>query len=180
MKLRYHNITKDDMLNGDGLRVVLWVAGCEHHCPGCQNEFTHDLNGGLEFTDKELHEIWNELDKDYIAGLTLSGGDPLHPKNREYITWMCKFMKTNFPNKTIWCYTGYLFEQIKDLPVMQYIDVLVDGPFIQEFADVKYHWAGSTNQRIWRKVNGEWRGDADERTELEARSTETGCGCRDS
>ena len=176
--MRYHNITHDDMLNGDGLRVVLWLAGCFHHCPGCQNPVTHDPNGGLDFTMEELAEILKELNKPYISGLTISGGDGLFPAYRDELRTVCQFIKSQFPQKTIWCYTGYLFEQVKDLPVMEYIDVLVDGPFVQELADVKYKWAGSTNQRIWRKVDGEWRVDADERTELEIRSTETGCGCR--
>ena len=77
--MRYHNITKDDMLNGDGLRVVLWVAGCNHCCPQCQNPVTWDPNGGLPFGEAERAEIFAELDKDYVSGITFSGGDPLHP-----------------------------------------------------------------------------------------------------
>ena len=176
--MKYHQILHDDMRNGSGLRVVLFVSGCNHYCKNCQNPVTWDPNDGLEFTTKEISEICEQLSKDYISGLTISGGDPLYPGNRESITKLCRFFKQGYPNKSIWCYTGYLFEQVKDLPVMEYIDVLVDGPFVQEFADVKYKWAGSTNQKIWRKINGEWRADADERTELEIRSTETGCGCR--
>ena len=176
--MRYHNILHDNMANGDGLRVVLFVSGCNHYCKNCQNPVTWDPNDGLEFTTKEISEICEQLSKDYISGLTLSGGDPLYPGNRESITKLCRFFKRGYPNKSIWCYTGYLFEQVKDLTVMQYIDVLVDGPFVQELADVNCHWRGSTNQKIYRKVNGEWRVDADERTELEIRSTETGCGCR--
>ena len=155
--MRYHNILKDDMRNGDGLRVVLFVSGCNHHCPECQNPITHDPAGGLEFTTAELYEIHEQLSKPYISGLTLSGGDPLYPGNRDEIYALCKWVKSHFPDKTIWCYTGYLMEKVKDLPVMQYIDVLVDGPFIKKLADVKYKWAGSTNQRVWRQVNGEWR-----------------------
>lgn len=153
--MRYHNITKDDMLNGDGLRVVLWVAGCEHHCKGCQNPLTWDPNGGVLFDDKAKEEIFIELKKDYISGITFSGGDPMHPANREEILLLAKWIKSEFPDKTIWCYTGYLFEQVKDLPVIDYIDVLVDGPFVQELADVNYKWAGSTNQIVWRKINCE-------------------------
>lgn len=160
--MRYHNITKDDMLNGDGLRVVLWVAGCEHHCKGCQNPVTWNPEDGLDMTVKELMEIHEQLKKDYISGITFSGGDPLHPENRDCIYRIAKWVKRVFPQKTIWCYTGYLFEEIKDLPAMQYIDVLVDGKFVQELADVNYKWAGSTNQRVWRKVDGEWRCYGDE------------------
>lgn len=176
--MRYHNITKDDMLNGDGLRVVLWLAGCNHYCVGCQNPVTWDPNDGIEFGVKEKSELCEQLSKDYISGITLSGGDPLYPANQEEITKLCRFLKRGYPNKTIWLYTGYLFEQIKDLPVMQYIDVLVDGPFVQELADVNCHWRGSTNQKIYRKVNGEWRVDADEQNKLEIRSSEAGCSCR--
>lgn len=170
--MRYHNIEKDSMLNGDGLRVVLWVAGCNHYCPNCQNQITWDPNGGLEFTAEELGEICKEMEKPHVSGLTCSGGDPLYPGNREQIRMICQYIKNQFPNKTIWLYTGYLFHQIKDLPVMEYIDVLVDGPFIQDLADVKYHWCGSTNQKVYRKVNGEWRVDEDERNRLEERSPE--------
>lgn len=176
--MRYHQILHDDMRNGSGLRVVLFVSGCSHYCKGCQNPVTWEPNDGLEFTVKEKSEVCEQLSKDYISGITLSGGDPLYPANREEITKLCRFLKRGYPNKTIWLYTGYLFEQIKGLPVMEYIDVLVDGPFVQELADVKYKWAGSTNQRIWRKVDGEWRVDADERDRLETRSSEAGCSCR--
>ena len=157
--MRYHNILHDNMANGDGLRVVLFVSGCNHYCKNCQNPVTWDPNDGLEFTTKEISEICEQLSKDYISGLTLSGGDPLYPGNRESITKLCRFFKRGYPNKSIWCYTGYLFEQVKDLPVMQYIDVLVDGPFVQDLADVKYKWAGSVNQKIYRKIDGEWRTD---------------------
>lgn len=155
--MRYHNILKDDMRNGDGLRVVLFVAGCEHHCKGCHNPITWDPDGGLLMTQKEVVEIFEQLEKDYISGITFSGGDPLHPANRKSICFLAQWIKSQFPDKIIWCYTGYLFEQVKDLPVMDYIDVLVDGPFVQELEDVNYHWCGSTNQRVWRKVDGEWR-----------------------
>ena len=81
--MRYHNITKDDMLNGDGLRVVLWVAGCEHHCPNCQNPVTWDINGGLEFDEAAKKEIFDELEKNYVSCITFSGGDPLNKKYRK-------------------------------------------------------------------------------------------------
>ena len=149
--MRYHQILHDDMRNGDGLRVVLFVAGCEHHCKGCQNPVTWNPNDGLVFDEAAKQEIFDQLDKDYISGLTLSGGDPLYPTNRADIMDLCIEVKKRFPKKTIWLYTGYLFDQIK--PILEHIDVLVDGPFVQELADVKYKWAGSTNQRIWRKIN---------------------------
>lgn len=148
--MNYHNITKDDMLNGDGLRVVLWVAGCEHHCKGCHNPITWDENGGLLFDKAAKQEIFEELKKDYVSGITFSGGDPLHIKNRTDITVLAKEIKEIFPSKTIWLYTGYTYEAVKDLEIISYLDVLVDGKFVKELADVNYHWAGSTNQKIIR------------------------------
>ena len=146
--MRYHNISKDDMLNGDGLRVVLWLSGCEHGCPGCQNPITWDPNSGLIFTGDTWEELEDLLDNDYISGLTLSGGDPLHTINRDEVLELCKMVKHCFPTKTIWLYTGYLWEEIEHLEILDYIDVLVDGPFKKELADITYHWAGSTNQRV--------------------------------
>ena len=136
------------MLNGEGLRVVLWLAGCEHHCKNCHNPETHDPNGGIKLTNEALDELFECLDKDYIKGLTLSGGDPLYPDNRYEIGQLCKLVKEFYPQKDIWLYTGYTYEQVKHLKVMKYIDVLVDGRFVEELADVNYPWAGSTNQRV--------------------------------
>ena len=146
--MNYHNITTDDMRNGEGLRVVLWVAGCEHHCPGCQNSVTWDPEDGLPYDRNAWAEIERELRKDYIAGLTFSGGDPLHPKNRQQVITIAEHIKKNFPEKNIWLYTGYLWEDIKDIPGLDYIDVVVDGPFVHWLQDTAYHWAGSTNQRV--------------------------------
>ena len=94
--MRYHNITKDDMLNGDGLRVVLWVAGCEHHCPNCQNPVTWDINGGLEFDEAAKKEIFDELEKNYVSGITFSGGDPLHTQNRKDVGALIEEIKEKF------------------------------------------------------------------------------------
>ena len=105
--MRYHNITKDDMLNGDGLRVVLWVAGCEHHCPNCQNPVTWDINGGLEFDEAAKKGIFDEKKKNYVSGITFSGGDPLHTQNRKDVGALIEEIKEKFPNKTIWIYSGY-------------------------------------------------------------------------
>lgn len=146
--MRYHNITKDDMLNGDGLRVVLWVAGCSHACEGCQNPVTWDEAGGLPFDLSAKEEIFAELRKDYISGITLSGGDPLHPANREGVGTLIAEIHKTFPEKTIWLYTGYLWEEIWDFPFLQDVDVLVDGPFILAERDVTLHWKGSPNQRV--------------------------------
>ena len=146
--MQYHNITKDDMLNGDGLRVVLWVAGCGHACPGCHNPVTWDENGGLPFDEAAKQELFDELSKDYVAGVTFSGGDPLYPANREQIGALAQEIRARFPDKTIWLYTGYRFEQITDLPFLAAIDVVVDGPFIEARKDTQLHWRGSANQRV--------------------------------
>ena len=106
--MKYHNILHDNMANGEGLRVVLFVSGCNHYCKGCQNPVTWDIENGLEFTAKELTEICEQLSKDYISGITLSGGDPLHPEHRDGMKLLCHYLKMRFPNKTIWCYTGYV------------------------------------------------------------------------
>ena len=162
--MRYHNITKDDMLNGDGLRVVLWVAGCSHGCRECQNPITWDPNGGLPFTDSERAEIFAELDKDYISGITFSGGDPLHPSNiaevtalaREIreksnistVTAFAKKIREKYPNKTIWLYTGSLWEEIQQYEIIHYLDVCVDGEFQVDKKEVRLKWKGSSNQRV--------------------------------
>ena len=146
--MQYHNITKDDMLNGDGLRVVLWVAGCGHACPGCHNPVTWDENGGLPFDEAAKQELFDELSKDYVAGVTFSGGDPLYPANREQIGALAQEIRARFPDKTIWLYTGYRFEQITDLPFLAAIDVVVDGPFIEAQKDTQLHWRGSAYHRV--------------------------------
>lgn len=146
--MNYHNITHDDMLNGDGLRVVLWVAGCSHHCSGCQNPVTWNPNDGIPFDRNAWEEIEDQLEKDYIEGITFSGGDPLFKGNQTDVTTLCKIIKDCYPNKTIWLYTGYLYEGIKDLPIMDFIDVLVDGSYIEKLKDTKLKWKGSSNQRV--------------------------------
>lgn len=146
--MRYHNITKDDMLNGDGLRTVLWVSGCDHCCKSCHNPITWDPNGGLLFDEEAKEELFEVLGRDYISGLTLSGGDPLYAGNREDMLKLVKEVREKFPDKTIWMYTGFVWESIDHLEVMDYVDVLVDGEFILEQADTKLHWKGSANQRV--------------------------------
>lgn len=146
--MRYHNITKDDMLNGDGLRVVLWVSGCSHGCKGCHNPVTWDPNGGLEFDQEAKEEIFTELEKDYISGITFSGGDPLFFSNRSDVLKLIREIKERFPGKTVWLYTGFEWEAISELEVMKYLDVLVDGRFMIEKKDTKLQWKGSANQRV--------------------------------
>ncbi len=146
--MRFHNITKDDMLNGDGLRVVLWVSGCSHCCLGCHNPMTWDPNTGLFFDEKAKNEIMEELKKDYISGITFSGGDPLHSQNLLEVTALAKEIKKKYPKKTIWLYTGAVWEEMENLEIIKYLDVLVDGEFIKNRADKTLHWKGSANQRV--------------------------------
>lgn len=146
--MRYHNITKDDMLNGSGLRVVLWVAGCSHCCPQCHNPVTWDPYGGLPFTEEERREIFRELDRDYISGITFSGGDPLHIHNILEVTALAREIRRKYPDKTIWLYTGYLWEEIRDQEIIQYLDVLADGEFQADKKEPNLKWVGSGNQRV--------------------------------
>lgn len=146
--MRYHNITKDDMLNGDGLRTVLWVAGCSHGCKNCHNPVTWDICGGIPFDEAAKEEIFAELRNDYVSGITFSGGDPLHMQNRGEVGQLIQEIHDKFPDKTIWVYTGYTWEEVKDLPYLKMVDVLVDGEFMEELKDVTLHWKGSSNQRV--------------------------------
>jgi len=165
--MNYHNITHDDMLNGTGLRVVLWVAGCNHRCKECQNPITWDCNGGIPFTEWEEAEFWQWLSKPWTEGATFSGGDPLHPNNQSKIGKMAKKIKNEFPDKNIWLYTGNVLEKNGDkfefadangnkfeLPWLDCIDILVDGRFECETRrnDIETGktvlWRGSSNQRI--------------------------------
>ena len=139
------------MLNGSGLRVVLWVAVCSHHCKGCQNPITWDANNGIPFDENAKEELFEELNQSYCSGITFSGGDPLDDANFDVIYNLVKEIKTKFPNKNIWLYTGYTWEEIyyyKKLRILLYIDVLVDGPYIEEQRDISLKWVGSKNQRI--------------------------------
>ena len=176
--MNYHNITKDDMLNGDGLRVVLWVAGCEHHCKGCQNPCTWDKDDGLLFNDEAKAEIFEQLNKPYISGITFSGGDPLATYNRDEVIAFMKEIKEKYPDKTIWCYTGYTFEELTSQNAdISPIDVLIDGRFVEELADVTYHWAGSTNQRVIRQKDGHWYVDESKFSDYHEIQPRMECGC---
>ena len=146
--MNYHNITHDDMLNGTGLRVVLWVAGCSHKCEGCQNPVTWDEYGGIPFDKAAEEELFKYLSKPYIEGITFSGGDPLFENNRFEILRLVKEITEKFPDKNIWVYTGYEWESVRNSEIMNYVDVLVDGKFVKALADNELHWRGSSNQRV--------------------------------
>lgn len=148
--LRLMDVKYDDMSNGDGLRTVVFVSGCEHHCKGCHNPETWDVNNGRKFTKEDLNNILNSLENKHIKGITFSGGDPLLPKNRKGIEKIIKIIRNKFnDSKNIWLYTGYDYEQVKDEPIIKnkLIDVLVDGKFILE-QKVLDEFRGSSNQRI--------------------------------
>lgn len=181
--MNYHDIKHDDMTNGDGIRVTLFVSGCSHHCPECQNPQTHNEESGIPFDEKAKNEIFNELSKDYISGITFSGGDPLFIGNRVDITSLAKEIKEKYPDKTIWLYTGYKYEDIKNIPVMKYIDILVDGRYEKDKRDINLKWRGSSNQRVIdiKKSIEEERiilhcDDADSSLD-DYESKECGCGC---
>lgn len=146
--MRYLKISNFDTANGLGIGNVLWVSGCSHHCPQCHNPQTWDKNFGEEFTDEVLENLIEKLKRPYIKRLTLSGGDPLFLGNRDGITNIVRKVKKELPKTKIWCYTGYLWEDVKDLPCMEYIDVLVDGEFKIDLKDISLPFCGSSNQRI--------------------------------
>ena len=150
--MNYHNIKTDDMLNGDGLRVTCWISGCNIGCFNCYNPQTWDFNSGIPFTDDTMQEILYDLSKPYIKGLTLSGGHPLDPLNAPKVLEIVKRVKMVFPNKDIWIYSGYVWEDIiKDetlREILKYTDVLVDGAYVDELRDISLAFKGSNNQRI--------------------------------
>ena len=150
--MNYHNIKTCDLLNGEGARVVLWVSGCQHSCEGCFNKQTWDKNSGIPFTDDTFKEITDALSEPFCDGLTLSGGDPLAPFNYEEILSLCKKVKQMFPEKTIWVYSGFTYDFIKEnrSESLNYIDVLVDGLYIEKLRDKKLQYRGSSNQNIIR------------------------------
>ena len=136
------------MLNVDGLRTVLWVAGCTHHCHNCQNPITWDVTGGIPFDEAAEEELMNDLRKPYIEVITFSGGDPLHPFNREEVFRLSKKIREELPDKNQWLYTGFLWEEIKDIPEIANLDVVCEGKFVEELLDNRLHWVGSSNQRV--------------------------------
>jgi anaerobic ribonucleoside-triphosphate reductase activating protein len=154
IKLNYLTITKCDQLNGEGLRVVLWVSGCDHKCRECQNAYSWKPERGVVFDESAKQEVFAELEKDWCAGLTLSGGDPLYKLNRETVIDFCREVKQKYPNKTIWCYTGHTLEEVqKDCSmkgILDVVDVLVDGEFDCKKKSPELPWVGSSNQRVIR------------------------------
>ena len=150
--MNYGTIKKNDIANGAGVRVSLFVSGCTHHCPGCFNEEAWDFNFGIPFTGETQEEILEALAPDYIEGLTLLGGEPFEPENQEVLVPFLEKVRARYPQKNLWCYTGYSYEEIKAQPrlsaALDYIDVLVDGRFEQALFSPYLEFRGSSNQRI--------------------------------
>nr|WP_294492009.1 anaerobic ribonucleoside-triphosphate reductase activating protein [uncultured Mediterraneibacter sp.] len=154
----YGEIKKCDIANGEGVRVSLFVSGCTHHCPGCFNQATWDFDYGKEYTEETEREILDALAPEYINGLSLLGGEPFEPQNQQFLVQLLRKVRERFPKKTVWCYTGYLFD--KDLlsesrarcghtdEMLSMIDVLVDGRFVEKLKDIRLLFRGSSNQRI--------------------------------
>lgn len=147
--VNYILIKKMDVANGPGIRVSIFVSGCTHHCKGCFNPETWDFDAGNLFTEETIKEILDACEPSYISGLTLLGGDPFEPQNQEGLLPLLKAFKEKFPDKTIWAFTGYLFEDIIDTSkeFLSYIDVLIDGPFVESLKDLRLKFKGSSNQR---------------------------------
>ena len=156
--MNYADIKRADISNGTGVRVSLFVSGCNHRCEYCFNKETWDFNYGKKFTDVEKNKIFNELNKPYITGLSLLGGEPMEHINQMGLLPLVKEVKEKYPNKDIWCYTGFTFDTdiIQKMSknwketseLLSYIDVMVDGKFVEELKDIRLKFRGSSNQRI--------------------------------
>ena len=146
--MRYNTIRQTDISNGPGIRVSIFMQGCVFHCKNCFNPDTWDFKAGNEFTDETIEKVLELCEPSYIKGLSILGGEPMHPKNIAGTTKLAKMFKERFPDKTIWSWTGYTFDDIKDNEVFKYIDVLVDGRFVDELRNPNLKWKGSSNQRV--------------------------------
>lgn len=147
--MRYNKIRKMDISNGPGIRISIFMQGCTFNCKGCFNPETHDFNSGEEFDDETIKRIIELGGQDHIVGLSILGGEPLHPKNIEGSTKLAASFKEAYPNKTVWVWSGFLFDRdLKDKDILNYIDVLVDGQFTEDLHDPKLVYRGSSNQRV--------------------------------
>lgn len=162
--MNYLAITFPDLNNGSGCRVTLWVAGCPHHCKGCQNPESWNFKAGKEFTEEIKNYLFECLNNDYIKGLTLSGGDPLG--SYKDILALVKEVKAKFPDKNIWLYTGYYLDEVQRyyMDILDYIDTIVDGRYIEDLRNVSLPFRGSTNQHIYDKICNEFIKRIDEDT----------------
>ena len=148
-KMRYNKIRKMDISDGPGVRVSIFMQGCAFNCKNCFNPETHDFTGGKEFSDKTIEKVLELCDKDYVRGLSVLGGEPMHPANIDGTTKLVKRFKERYPNKDVWVWTGFLFDKnLKNKETLKYIDVLVDGQYVDELHNPKLEWRGSSNQRV--------------------------------
>ncbi len=155
--MNYAVIKKNDIANGTGVRVSLFVSGCRHHCKNCFNSEAWDFSYGTPYTSETEKEILDAIDHSYVSGLSLLGGEPFEPENRPALIKLCREFRKRFPNKTIWCYSGFTLEQLQSDSISQpetakellaELDVLVDGKFVEELKDITLQFRGSKNQRI--------------------------------
>lgn len=147
--MRYNKIRKMDISNGPGIRVSIFMQGCAFHCKNCFNSETWPFDGGEEFTEEVINKVLDLCNSSHIAGLSILGGEPMHPKNIEGTTKLAKAFKEKYPDKTLWIWSGFLFDKdLKDKEVLNYIDVLVDGQYKDELHDFRLKWRGSSNQRV--------------------------------
>ncbi len=147
--MRYNKIRKMDISNGPGIRVSIFMQGCTFNCKNCFNQETHDFKGGEEFTQETIDKVLKLCENEHISGLSILGGEPMHPINIEGTTKLAKAFKEKYPNKNLWIWTGFLFDRdLKDKEVLNFIDVLVDGQYVDELHDFTLKWRGSSNQRV--------------------------------
>ena len=146
--MNYCGLKKTDISNGPGVRVSLFVSGCRNHCPGCFQPETWDFSYGEVFTDQTVEEVMKALCPLWIQGLSILGGDPMEPENQEGLLPLLNRVKAELPEKDVWLYTGYRLEDVRDSPLLQFVDVVVDGPFVEEEKDISLAFRGSRNQRI--------------------------------
>ncbi len=147
--MRYNKVRKMDISNGPGVRVSIFMQGCTFNCKNCFNPETHDFNGGEEFTDETINQVLKLCENENIKGLSILGGEPMHKNNIEGTTKLAKMFKEKFPEKNVWVWTGFLFDKdLKDKEALNYIDVLVDGQYVDELRDPRLKYSGSSNQRV--------------------------------
>ena len=146
--MRYNKIRKMDISNAPGIRVSIFMQGCSFHCKDCFNSETWDFKAGKEFNDEVINKVLDLASLPHIVGLSILGGEPMHPNNREGTIKLAKAFKKRYPNKDIWVWSGYLFDELKDIEGLSYIDTLVDGRFVLEQANPTLKFRGSSNQRV--------------------------------
>ncbi len=147
--MRYNKVRKMDISNGPGVRVSIFMQGCTFHCKNCFNPETHDFMGGEEFTDETIQEVLKLCENENAEGLSILGGEPMHPLNIEGTTRLAKAFKEKFPNKNLWAWSGFLFDKdLQGKEVLNYLDVLVDGQYVDELHDPRLKYCGSSNQRV--------------------------------